>query len=125
MYKAHIGMTFWKAKILPAVCWTNSEIKELDSIQFRIAKSLLNLPRHTSREYIQGELGFSGHYYRDAKNKLQMLQHIINNTTQLKQIIFQSWNHTDHKWIQKCKLYMTEFNITVNDLQNEDRSQQS
>jgi hypothetical protein len=112
-YKARLGKVFWKGAILPTilhgmqVCvWKKEEIKKMEIIQNNVMRSILNMPRRTPIAYIQGENGYSAHKYRDMKMKLTMLQHVLKNNRNLKEMLEGEWEQSGQKWIEVCKDYL-------------------
>ena len=123
IYKAALGKVFWKSAVLPSILhgaqactWKENQIKQVDTLQTGIMKSLLNLPVRTAGCYVRGEIGISQHKFRDVKLKLGLLQHIVQNTEHLKNLILAEWDR-GHRWIDRCKLYLDRIGLSVDDIE--------
>jgi hypothetical protein len=121
IFKADLGKVFWKGALLPSilhgsqVCvWKKKQINEINILQNNILRNLLNLPQRAPNAYIKGEIGISNQHYRDIKNKLTLLQHILKNTVTLRRLVEEEWDK-GHPWLEQCKDYLklADLNLTM------------
>lgn len=118
LMKAHIGKSIWKGAILPtlnygmaAMSLKKKEIENLEKIQNKVYRGLLEMPKHTACEYLIGEIGSTTHRVRDMENKLGLLKHIMEDTIKLKKTIEED-RGKKVEWIETCERYMEEINLS-------------
>ena len=81
-----------------------------------IRDSLLELPRTTPEEYLNGEMGSNTQRGRDRESKLVLLNHILTKTVKLKRLVEVNRGR-EVTWIEKCERYLKEVSLSWEELE--------
>ena len=74
-------------------------------------RCLLEFPRTTPEEYINGEMGSNTQRGRNRECKLVLLNHILTRTVKLKRLVEVSRGKVV-TWIEKCEKYLKEVRLS-------------
>lgn len=77
-------------------------MKELDSIQRKFGKAMLEVPRGTPDEFVQKEVGFSSQSDRVERARIKLFRRMIENEGKTKKTIVENWA-MDGGWIREVK----------------------
>ena len=73
--------------------------------------NISDLPKYAPNNYVLAEIGSSQQKYRDVIAKLKMLNHVLNNTVQLRNMVLAQWNTQKTGWISVCKQYLVDYGL--------------
>ena len=97
-----IGKTFCKGLLLPnilcgkdIIVYNKSELEQLQKLNNKACRTILNEPTYTAIEFLRGEVGMSSATARDMKNKIPFLKHALKNdgNSILKEIVIDDWQN--------------------------------
>ena len=119
-----IGKTFWKILALPSVLYgqetilyNTREIDQMQRVENKAYRTILNLPMYTAVEFLRGEIGSSTIIARDMKYKLLYYKYALSETNNslLREIIINDLE-SQTEWYKKTKSYMDRIGITQGQL---------
>ena len=83
-----IGKTFWKGLAIPNMMYgqeiiplTKTDLSQLEVIENKAYRTILQLPKYTPVEFLRGEIGATSVQMRDVKSKLLHLQYTLKDRT--------------------------------------------
>ena len=126
--RMYIGKVFWKSVVLPRVMssaavigWNVKEIEKMQRIENEVWRKILGAPGYTAVAALQGEVGCSSVYARDAKTKLLFLKFVSSSNNRIVRRIGESMKQTGKGgvWLKVVHRYMREMNITWDDIERE------
>ena len=124
-----IGKTFWKVLTLPSILFNqeiliyNSEdLNQLQRLENKAYRTILNLPVYTATEFLRGEIGASSFIARDIKYKLLYYKYARTETNNsLLREIVRKEGELQTSWFKTIKKYMNKVNIAEEQLFTESK----
>ena len=120
-----IGKTFWKGVILPNLLYANdiipmnnSDLNEIQVIENKAFRTILQVPKSTANSFLRGEVGSSTVKSRDMKNKLLFLKHSLQTgkNSLLKEIIESELIKCSTNWMKNVNKYLLELNMNASEI---------
>ena len=120
-----IGKTFYKGLVLPnilyasdVITFTESEINDLQKMDNKAYRYILQVPSYTASEFLRGEIGASSAKARDIKNKLLFLKHSLRNdgNNLLKEIVLFDIQKKESDYAKLVIKYLSDLGLTINQI---------
>ena len=120
-----IGKTYWKNIILPSVLYgtniinlSEEDIKELQTIEYGVYRSILNAPPYAPNTTLRGEIRASLIKKRIMNGKMNYMKSIQSGRNEILHIILDKLvTEQGTKWIKTTRKYMDEVKLKVTDVE--------
>ena len=99
---------------------TKSDLNEIQIIENKAFRTILQLPKSTANSFLRGEVGSSTVKSRDMKNKLLFLKHSLQSgkNNLLKEIVESELIKCSTNWMRNVNKYLSELNLNVSEICN-------
>ena len=127
-----VGKTFWKGLALSCfmygqeiVLYNETELQELQRMDNKAYRMILQLPTYTASSFLRGEIGASSVKARDMKVKILYVKHAMKEDGNgiVRNIMERELENTEGSWMKKVKDYMIRLNLNIATIIGESKEQ--
>mgnify|MGYP000241734625 CR=1 FL=1 len=122
--KLELGRLIWKGGVVPVVIYglvamggKKGMMDQLELLQRKFGRMLLEVPGNTPWEFVERECRFSGQRDRVEKARIKLLKRILDRESKGKLSVVESWN-SGARWIVEVKENLRKNNISVEELED-------
>ena len=116
-----MGKTYWKGLAMPiflygaeVVNYNQSDLKELQKVDNKAYRTILQAPNYTAVEGLRGDIGASSSISRDMKTKILFVKHLLDDDNDLaRSIFFNEYKEQTTTWSKIIAGYMQELKLTL------------
>ena len=102
------------------ITYNNSDIEQLQRVENRVYRTILQVPVYTPVEFLRGEVGASSAEYRNIKGKVTYLQSIVKHAKNklLREIVIDEMigEQATMKWSKAIKKHLMKIGLSIDDL---------
>ena len=129
--KLLIGKTYWKNIILPSILYgtniinlSEDDIRELQTIEYGVYRSILNAPPYAPNTTLRGEIGASLMKKRIMNGRLNYMKSIQSGRNEILHTILDKLIiEQGTKWMKTTQKYMDEVKLKVTDIEMQSKEE--
>ena len=124
-----MGKTFWKGLAMPVflyggevIDYTQTDLGQLQRIDNKAFRTILQAPTYTAVESLRGEIGASCTTSRDMKMKILFVKHLLDDGNELaKRIFLDEYERRKTKWSKQIAGYLNILKLSLFKISNMSR----
>ena len=102
--------------------YTQTDLGQLQKIDSKAFKTILQSPTFTAVESLRGEIGASCATSRDMKMKILFVRHLLDDGNELAERIFiDEYERQNTKWSKQTASYLNTLKLTLSKISNMSR----